>query len=132
MVTRKERPTLLDEGAKIGEPVPRGIVDLNTASVGIPAQPVVDAQQEIGALRRQLEAIRDQLSGAVAGGARQAARQTKATIKLYPIPTLVVVAGLTGVFALAVAGLKAASPRSRYDQTLDDLRSLYDRIRERF
>jgi hypothetical protein len=31
--------TLVTKGAKIGEPVPRAIVDTNTASVGIPPQP---------------------------------------------------------------------------------------------
>ena len=135
MPTKKEQPILVDEGAKIGEPVPLGIVDTNTASIGIPLQSELDASMEISALRKELNTLRQQIAeaaGAVKGGARQAARQTEAAVKLYPVSTLAAVAAIVGVCAFAFAGQKAAPSRSRYDRTLDDLRDLYTRLRDRF
>lgn len=135
MATEKEKKTSVDDGAKIGEPVPRGFVDTSSGSVGIQPLPEFDAQEEISTLRRQLEIVRQQLAdaaGAVKGGAQQVARQTEATVKLYPVSTLVTVAALAGAFAFAVAGLRAVPERSRYDRTLNDLREMYDRVRDRF
>jgi erythromycin esterase-like protein len=135
MTTDKETKTSVDNGAKIGEPVPRGVVETSSASVGIKPLHEVDAQEEISALRRQLETVRQQLADAtdaVKGGARQVARRTEATVKLYPVSTLVTVAALAGAFAFAVARLRAVPDRSRYDRTLDDLRDMYDRVRDRF
>jgi len=135
MASDKDKKTSIDEGVKIGEPVPRGVVETSSASVGIQPLSEFDAQEEISALRRQLETVRQQLADATAavkGGARQVARQTEATVKLYPVSTLVTVATLAGAFAFAVAGLRASPQRSRYDRTLDDLRDMYDRVRDRF
>lgn len=135
MASDKDKKTSIDEGVKIGEPVPRGVVETSSASVGIQPLSEFDAQEEISALRRQLETVRQQLADATAavkGGARQVARQTEATVKLYPVSTLVTVAALAGAFAFAVAGLRASPQRSRYDRTLDDLRDMYDRVRDRF
>jgi len=126
---------LVAEGARIGEPVPRAIVDTNTASVGIPPQPEFNAENEIGVLRKQLEALRQQVagaSGAVKGGARQAVRQTEATVKLYPLSTLGAVATAAAVVALAIVGFRTAPRRTRYDRGLEDLRDLYDSVRGRF
>jgi hypothetical protein len=126
---------LVAEGARIGEPVPRAIVDTNTASVGIPPQPEFNAENEIGVLRKQLEALRQQVadaSGAVKGGARQAVRQTEATVKLYPLSTLAAVATAAAVVALAIVGFRTAPRRTRYGRGLEDLRDLYDSVRGRF
>jgi len=127
--------SLVAEGARIGEPVPRAIVDTNTASVGIPLQPGFNAEKEIGVLRKQLEALRQQVadaSVAVKGGARQAVRQTEATVKLYPLSTLGAVATAAAVVALAIVGFRTAPRRTRYDRGLEDLRNLYDSVRSRF
>jgi hypothetical protein len=136
MTTDKEKKkTSVDNGAKIGEPVPRGVVETSSASVGIQPLPEFDAQEEISSLRRQLETVRKQLADftdAVKGGARQVARRTETTVELYPVSMLVAVAALAGAFAFAVAGLRAVPDRSRYDRTLDDLRDMYDRVRDRF
>lgn len=135
MASDKDKKTSIDKGVKIGEPVPRGVVETSSASVGIQPLSEFDAQEEISALRRQLETVRQQLADATAavkGGARQVARQTEATVKLYPVSTLVTVAALAGAFAFAVAGLRASPQRSRYDRTLEDLRDMYNRVRDRF
>jgi hypothetical protein len=135
MPDKKAQPRLVTEGAAIGEPVPRAIIDTNADAVGIPPQPEFDAQEEIGALRKQLDTLRQQVAdaaGAVRNKAGQAARQTEATVKLHPVSTLVAVAALTGAVAFAIAGLRSAPPRSRYDRTLDDLRDLYAAVRDRF
>jgi hypothetical protein len=126
--------TLATTAAKIGEPVPKGIVDTDTASLGIPSQPDLDRREELGALRKQVDVLRRQVADAAQAtkvGARQAARRTDATVKLYPISTLVTVAAVAGAFAFAVAGLRAPPPRSRSDRALDEMRDLYDRIRSR-
>lgn len=131
---RTDTAPLVAKGAKIGEPVPKAIVDTNTAVVGIPPQPDYDPREEIGALRKQMEALRQQISDAaqsVKGGARQAARQTEATVKLYPVSSLLAAAAVAGAFAFAIAGLRSSTPRSRYDRALDEVRDLYDRIRDR-
>jgi hypothetical protein len=135
MPPRKDKTaTLLTQGAKIGEPVPRAVVDTNTASVGIPPQPDFNPAEEIGALRRQVETLREQLASAAHRtkvSAKQVARDTEATVKLYPVSSLVAVAAVAGAFAFAVAGLRSVPSRTRYERTLDDLRDLYDRIRDR-
>ncbi len=130
--TTKTKP-LVAEGAKIGEPVPRAIVDTNTASVGIPPQPEFDAEKEIGDIRKQLETLRQKVtdaSAAVQGGARQAIRQTEATVKLYPLSSLIAVAATAALFAVGIAGLQGK--RSRYDRALEELRDVYDSVRGRF
>ncbi len=95
----------------------------------------LDAEEEIGALRKQLETLQKQVAvaaQAVKGGTREAVRQTEATVKLYPASSLLVVAAVAGAFAIIVAGLRSPPPRSRYDGTMEDLRDLYDRLRDRF
>ncbi|UFS78951.1 MULTISPECIES: hypothetical protein [Rhizobium] len=136
MPPRKRTATApaVTEGAKIGEPVPKAIVDTSNASVGIPPQPDYDPREEIRALRRQMESLRREISAAarsVKGGAMQAARQTEATVKLYPVSSLLAVAAVAGAFAFAIAGLRSSTPRSRYERALDEMRDLYDRIRDR-
>jgi len=122
---------LLADGAKLGEAVPRAVVDRNTASVGIPPLPEVDTEAELGTLRKQLETLRQQVadaSAAVKGGARHAVRQTEATVKLYPLSSFMTVATIAAVFAFAAIRLQAPR-RSRYDRALSDLRDLYDSLR---
>jgi hypothetical protein len=136
MAPRKttDTTTLDIAGAKIGEPA-KTIVERSKASAGVPAQADFNAEREIGALRTQLEVMQKQLSAAAyaaKGGAKEAARQTQATVKLYPVSTLVAVAAIAGAFAFAVAGLRSSPTRSRYDWSVDDLRDLYDRLRDRF
>jgi hypothetical protein len=131
---KNQTASLISGGAKLGEPVPRAIIDTNVGSVGIPPQPGFNAEEEIGALRKQLDALRKQVaeaSGKIKGGARQAARQTEATVKLYPVSSLMTVAVLVGAVAFAIAGLRSPPPRSRYERMLDDLGTLYGRVRHR-
>lgn len=130
--TIKTKPLV---GAKIGEPVPRAIVDTNTASVGIPPQSEFDAEKEIGAIRKQMETLRQQVadaSVAVQGGARQAIRQTEATVKFYPLSSLIAVAATAALFAFTIAKLQVSPRRSRYDRVLEELRDGYDSVRGRF
>jgi phage-related tail protein len=126
--------TLVTKGAKSGEPVPRAIVDTNTASVGISPQPDFSATEEISALRQQVNTLHKQLAeitGNAKASAKAVARQTQATVKLYPVPSPIAVAAAAGAFALAVAALRSEPSRTRYESILDDLRDLYDRIRDR-
>ncbi len=135
MPIKKEHRTLTDHAAKIGEPVPRGKVDTSTAEVGVPIEPGFDAKDEIGQLRRQVEALHEQvfnLAGTMKSGARHVARRTEATVKLHPLSTLIAIAAIVGTVAFTVAGAKSLPKRSRYDKTLDELRDAYGRMRERF
>jgi len=129
------KPAALDTtGAKIASPVPKGVIDTATGEVGVPTQPDYDPREELGAMRKQLEILQKQVSAAtqsVKSGARQAARQTEATVKLYPVSTLVAVAAAAGAIAFAIAGTRSAPPRSRYDSALDEIRHLYDKVRDR-
>ncbi|MBX5156840.1 hypothetical protein HJB89_06800 [Rhizobium sp. NZLR8] len=126
-----ETMTLDTNGAKIGEPVPKAIIDTNTASVGIPRQPDQGLREELSALRQQIDALQRQVfdgARSLKGGARKAKRQTEAAVKLYPASTLILVAAVAGAFAFA--GHRASLPRHRH-QSLRELRDLYDAIRER-
>ncbi len=126
--------TLISDGAKLGEPVPRAVVDTNSASVGIPPQPEANAKEQIGALYKQLDALRQQVSDTaskIKGGVRQAGRQTEAGVKLYPVSGLMTVAAIAGAVALVIAGLRSAPPRSRYGRMLDEIGTLYGKLRDR-
>jgi ElaB/YqjD/DUF883 family membrane-anchored ribosome-binding protein len=129
------KPSALDTtGAKIASPVPKGVIDTATGEVGVPTQPDDDPHEELGALRRQVETLQKQVSAAtlgIKGGAREAARQTEATVKLHPVSTLVAVAAVVGAIAFAIAGSRSTPPRSRYDRALDEMRDLYDKVRDR-
>jgi ElaB/YqjD/DUF883 family membrane-anchored ribosome-binding protein len=130
MAIDKDNRISADYSVKIGEPIPRGVVDTSATSGA-----EFDVGQEIGALRNELEIVRRHIADAadaVKGGARHVARQTEATVKLYPVSTLVTVAALAGAFAFAVAGLRASPSRTRYERTMDDLRELVERVRDRF
>jgi hypothetical protein len=132
---KKETTSLISEGAKLGEPVPRAIVDINTASVGVQPQPEFNVQEELSSLRNQLENIKQQLAvatGTVKGGARRAVKQTQATVKLHPISSLMAVAAVVGAFAIVITASRSTPRRSRYDRRLADLRDLYERARDRF
>jgi phage-related minor tail protein len=95
---------------------------------------LTSATEEISALRQQVNTLHKQLAeitGNAKASAKAVARQTQATVKLYHVPSLIAVAAATGAFALAVAALRSEPSRTRYESTLDDLRDLYDRIRDR-
>ncbi|MGR8927559.1 hypothetical protein ACU8MB_27990 (plasmid) [Rhizobium leguminosarum] len=127
-----ETTTLDSRGAKIGEPVPKAVIDTNTASVGVPRQPDHDLGEELSVLRKQIGALEQQVLGAARsakGSAGRAMRQTEAAVKLYPASTLLLVAVIAG--ALAFAGRRAALPRHRPQPALRELRDLYDSIRGR-
>ncbi|MBA1345120.1 MULTISPECIES: hypothetical protein [Rhizobium] len=127
-----ETTTLDTKGAKIGEPVPKAVIDTNTASVGVPRQTDHNLAEELGALRQQIGALQQQVLDAARsakGNAGKAMRQTEAAVKLYPASTLLLVAAVAG--ALAFAGRRAALPRRRHQPALRELRDLYDTIRER-
>ncbi|NKK25919.1 hypothetical protein [Rhizobium leguminosarum] len=127
-----ETTTLDSRGAKIGEPVPKAVIDTNTVSVGVPRQPDHDLGEELSVLRKQIGALQDQVLDAARsakGSAGRAMRQTEAAVKLYPASTLLLVAVIAG--ALAFAGRRAALPRHRPQPALRELRDLYDMIRGR-
>jgi hypothetical protein len=127
-----ETTTLDSRGAKIGEPVPKAVIDTNTASVGVPRQPDHDLGEELSVLRKQIGALQEQVLDAARsakGSAGRAMRQTEAAVKLYPASTLLLVAVIAG--ALAFAGRRAALPRHRPQPALRELRDLYDSIRGR-
>jgi hypothetical protein len=127
-----ETTTLDSRGAKIGEPVPKAVIDTNTASVGVPRQPDHDLGEELSVLRKQIGALQDQVLDAARsakGSAGRAMRQTEAAVKLYPASTLLLVAVIAGAFAFA--GRRAALPRHRPQPALRELRDLYDMIRGR-
>ncbi|MGR8964847.1 hypothetical protein ACU8MP_28825 (plasmid) [Rhizobium leguminosarum] len=127
-----ETTTLDSRGAKIGEPVPKAVIDRNTASVGVPRQPDHDLGEELSVLRKQIGALQEQVLDAARsakGSAGRAMRQTEAAVKLYPASTLLLVAVIAG--ALAFAGRRAALPRHRPQPALRELRDLYDSIRGR-
>ncbi|WHO83222.1 hypothetical protein [Rhizobium leguminosarum] len=127
-----ETTALDSRGAKIGEPVPKAVIDTNTASVGVPRQPDHDLGEELSVLRKQIGALQDQVLDAARsakGSAGRAMRQTEAAVKLYPASTLLLVAVIAG--ALAFAGRRAALPRHRPQPALRELRDLYDMIQGR-
>ncbi|MGO6969732.1 hypothetical protein [Rhizobium leguminosarum] len=127
-----ETTTLDTKGAKIGEPIPKAVIDTNTASVGVPRQSDHDLAEEVGALRKQIGTLQQQVLDAARsakGSAGKAMRQTEAAVKLYPASTLLLIAAVAG--ALAFAGRRAALPRRRPQPALRELRDLYDTIRER-
>ncbi|NKL97165.1 hypothetical protein [Rhizobium leguminosarum] len=127
-----ETTTLDTKGAKIGEPIPKAVIDTNTASVGVPRQSDHDLAEELGALRKQIGTLQQQVLDAARsakGSAGKAMRQTEAAVKLYPASTLLLIAAVAG--ALAFAGRRAALPRRRPQPALRELRDLYDTIRER-
>ncbi|MGR9080194.1 hypothetical protein [Rhizobium leguminosarum] len=127
-----ETTTLDSRGAKIGEPVPKAVIDTNTASVGVPRQPDHDLGEELSVLRKQIGALQQQVLDAARsakGSAGRAMRQTEAAVKLYPASTLLLVAVIAG--ALAFAGRRAALQRHRPQPALRELRDLYDMIRGR-
>ena len=127
-----ETTTLDIKGAKIGEPVPKAIIDTKTASVGVPRQPDYDPREDLSALRKQIDALQQQvldLARSAKGGAGKAVRQTEAAVKLYPVTTVLLVAAAAG--ALVLAGRSASAPRHRSYSPLDELRDLYHALRDR-
>ncbi|MDU0306088.1 MULTISPECIES: hypothetical protein [Rhizobium] len=129
-----ETKTLDTTGAKIGEPVPKAIIDTSTASVGVPRQAASDLHEDLSALRKQIDALQQRVATAARSAkwnADDAMRQTQAAVKRHPVSTLVVVAAVCGAFAL-LAGRRAEPPRRyRYRSALDELRDLYDSVRDR-
>ncbi|ARO33974.1 hypothetical protein NXC14_PC00438 (plasmid) [Rhizobium sp. NXC14] len=124
--------TLDTEGAKIGEPIPKAIVDINTASVGVPRQAEDDLRTELSALRKQVDRLQQQVISAgrsAKGGAGKAVRQTGALVKHYPLSTFVLMAAVGGLLALASRQL--SPPRHRGPSALRELKDFYDRVRER-
>jgi hypothetical protein len=134
MPPRKRGSTTLEASeTKIGEAVPRAVIDTVNEVVGV--SPQINPVEEIAEVRGQLETLRSQIADATAkigSGARQAGRQAEASAKLYPMSSVLAVAGLAALFVLAVTGLRSAPSRSRSQQMLDGLQDLYDRTRGRF
>lgn len=121
-----ETTTLDIRGAKIGEPVPKAIIDTKTASVGVPRQPDYDPREDLSALRKQIDALQQQvldIARSARGGAGKAVRQTEAAVRLYPVTTVLLAAAAAG--ALVLAGRSASAPRHRSYSPLDELRDLY-------
>ncbi|ANK95224.1 MULTISPECIES: hypothetical protein [Rhizobium] len=124
--------TLDTEGAKIGEPVPKAIIDINTASVGVPRQAEGDLHTELSALRQQVDRLQQQVISAgrsAKSGAGKAVRETEALVKHYPLSTVALMAAVAGL--LVFASRQLSSPRHREPSALRDLRDFYDRMRGR-
>lgn len=133
MPPRKRGTTLDPSDTKVGEPVPKGVIDTVEEVVGVPHQ--VDPAEEIAAIRGQLDDLRLRIAEATSnlrGGARLAARQAQVTAKLYPMSSVLAVAGLTALFVLAVGGVHSSPPRSRTGRVMDELQDLYERARRHF
>lgn len=136
MAPRKssETETLLDvNGPAIGEPVSKAEIEESRAETGIPRQAGYNAEEELGVLRRELAALQKTVTGMAASakaGAVEAARQTEATVKLYPVSSLVATAAVCAAFALALAHLRAP-PRSRYDRLVEEFADIAARLRGR-
>ena len=134
MPPRKRGTTTLEASeTKIGEAVPKAVIDTAHELVGVP--PHIDAVEEIAAVRGQLEALREQIADAsskLGDGARQAALQVEGTAKLYPMSSVLAVAGLTALLVLAITGIRSTPSRSRSERFLEELQDLYDRARRRF
>lgn len=133
MPPRKPETTTLDASeTKIGEAIPKAVIDTAKSAVGVaPGNPA----EEITAVRDQLDALREQIADTASklgDGARQAARQVEGTAKLYPMSSVLAVAGLTALFVIAVTGARTTAPRSRRERILDELQDLYDRARRHF
>ncbi|PCK86154.1 hypothetical protein CPT32_15205 [Rhizobium sophoriradicis] len=127
-----ETTNLETSGAKIGEAVPKAIIDVNTASVGIPRQPEEDLRAELSSLRKQIGMLQQQVLGAgrlAKDRAGKAIHQTEAVVKHHPLPTVLLVAAVAGVFAFA--SYHVSSQRRREPSALRDIRDFYDRMRER-
>lgn len=126
-----EMPTLGATGAKIGEPVPKAIIDVNTASVGVPRQPEEDLRAELSALHRQLETLQQQILDAgqsAKNSASKAILQTETVVKQYPLATVALMAAFGGL--LALASRQVLAPRHREPSILRDFRDYFDRARE--
>ncbi|WP_064685552.1 hypothetical protein [Rhizobium bangladeshense] len=132
MPRRKNSETTLDtRRAKLGEPVPKAIIDTNTASVGVPRQPEEDLRVELSTLRKQIDMLQQQVLEAgrsAKDSAGKAIHQTEAVVKHYPLAMVMLVAAVAGVFAFA--SHHVASPR-REPSALRDVRDFYDRMRQR-
>jgi len=127
-----ETATLDPEGGKIGEPVPKAVIDRSTASVGVPRQPDHGLGEELSALRLQIETLQQQIrdgARSVKRGAGKAVGQTEAAVKLYPASTLLLVAAVAAAFAFA--GRRASLPRRRHQSALRKVWDFYDTIRAR-
>ncbi|MBX4871896.1 hypothetical protein HJA87_20390 [Rhizobium bangladeshense] len=125
-----ETMTLDTEGAKIGEPVPKAIIDVNTASVGVPRQAEHDLRTELSALRKQIDTLQQQVMNAgqsAKGGAGKAIRQTEALVKHHPLSTFVFMAVAAGLFV--VASHQLSPSRRRRPSAVRDLGDFYDRLR---
>ncbi|ANK88823.1 MULTISPECIES: hypothetical protein [unclassified Rhizobium] len=124
--------TMLDtKGAKIGEPVPKAIVDINTASVGVPRQAEQDLRTELSALRQQVDRLQQQVISAgrsAKGGAGMVVRETGALAKHYPLSTFALIAAVAGLSAFASRQLSL--PRHRGPSALRELRDFYGRMRD--
>lgn len=130
---KRGAPTLEASETKIGEAIPRAVIDTANQVVGV--SPRLDPTEEIAEVRGQLETLRSRIADATAkigSGARQAGRQAEATPKLYPMSSVLAVAGLAALFVVAVTGLRSAPKRSRSERIVDGLHDLYDRTRRRF
>lgn len=135
MPRRKSTETraLDTSGAKIGEPVPKAIIDINAASVGIPRRPEQDLGVELSALRKQVDALQQRVldAGRLAKGSTgKAVRQTEAVVRHYPLSTIVLMAAVAGMFALT-APRYLSPPRHHNSSALRDFRDFYGRMRER-
>ena len=133
MPPRKRGTTTLEVSeTKIGEAVPKAVIDIAKSAVGI--SPRGDPVEDLTAVQGQLEALRKQIADAatkVRGGARQAARQVEGTAKLYPMSSVLAVAGLTALFVLVVTSIRSDPPRTRSEGILENLQDLYERARRR-
>jgi hypothetical protein len=125
---------LTTEGDAISEEGPETATESTGMKIGVPAQAGYNAEGDLDDLRAQMRALGTQIA-ALADNAKtrsiRLARQGEATVKLYPVSSLLTVATVAAVVGLAVAGARSARPRSRYDRSRDDVADVVEALRAR-
>lgn len=132
MPPRKTTTDLRAETAAIAEEVPESAIEATRAETGIPAEAGYAA--ELSDLRAQMSALNEQIA-ALAENAKKMtvrlARQGEATVKLYPVSSLLTVAAIAAAVGLALAGARSQPPRSRYERSRDDVADFVEALRAR-
>ncbi|KAA0690924.1 hypothetical protein DTW90_28895 [Neorhizobium sp. P12A] len=132
MPPRKTTTDLRAETAAIAEEVPESAIEATPIETGIPGHAGYEA--ELSDLRAQMSALNEQIA-ALAENARKKtvhlARQGEATVKLYPVSSLLTVAAIATAVGFALAGGRSQPPRSRYERSRDDVADFVEALRAR-
>jgi ElaB/YqjD/DUF883 family membrane-anchored ribosome-binding protein len=117
-----QRKGKIGEAATMGAPVPKEVADKDKKVVSAP-QPESEVG-DIGALRKEVDSLKAKVADAakkVKSRATGIAQQTEATVRLRPVPALLIAAAAATAVALLVSRATVVPRRSRYRRLLDDL-----------